>query len=294
MKHACKRCNIIQVSDVLLTICLIFIRNFTAVFLIQQDGEPATEVEYERAKTKQYIRNVCAALKAYFDAHVVLLADLVRNSGVDLQGEMLAGLNGPSHSGGAAGASGGPAQPRLLGAPSCGRRTPSMSPAYNTVTELPAHKAMPSDAQFVSECLDLLLQTLPSRLSWRPMDEFTRLGGIPLLVQLLRIASGWSVSTMRTESVRAALDALAVCALMPENSAVRFSVHLRYGSETTNGIAELVNMLDAPAEEGDVLRAVLNVIVMCVCPPAERVSPSRPRNHLTSSFHCSHRVCTSL
>jgi HIV-1 Vpr-binding protein len=49
--------------------------------------------------------------------------------------------------------------------------------------------------EVIQDNIELLLECLPNRMSWRPVSDFMRLGGIQLLMQLVAMATDWITYT---------------------------------------------------------------------------------------------------
>ncbi|XP_073974899.1 lisH and WD40 domain-containing protein mahjong [Rhodnius prolixus] len=136
---------------------------------------------------------------------------------------------------------------------------------------LPSYKACKSSPEEVREQINTLLEYMSYRAQWLPVDNFLRLGGVSLLLQVIGFAYEWNYSG-RSETVRCALDVLSICAVMP-----RAQVHLceKVGMPD-DSVATGINVLLGAAEgevvnDPDVQRAALHVLITCVCAPIYRV-----------------------
>lgn len=61
----------------------------------------------------------------------------------------------------------------------------------------------------------MLFQNMPFRSHWVPIDQLLKLGGITLLLKIIAFAYEWNYSG-RAETVRSALDVLAIACVMPK------------------------------------------------------------------------------
>ncbi|GAB6021466.1 hypothetical protein CHUAL_004070 [Chamberlinius hualienensis] len=191
--------------------------------------EPTNLTDDEVFGSRQTARQVCNALKKYFEAHLAVKSDELRNQARNQVG----------------------------------------SPGSSS---LPRYIAAKFSPEVVQQNVETLLELLPPRAPWTPVDEFHRLSGITLLLQLIAIAYDWNYSG-RSETIRCALDVIGICSIVPKMQMV---------------LCEPVALLDSPnsvigmnillgAAEGQLLndpevqRAALNVIINCVCSPAARL-----------------------
>ncbi|XP_046446583.1 DDB1- and CUL4-associated factor 1-like isoform X1 [Daphnia pulex] len=138
----------------------------------------------------------------------------------------------------------------------------------------PPYKAIKLNADQIIDLITTAQELLPFRASWSPVNEFVSLGGIPLLLQVIAISYLWNF-TGRAETVRSALDVLAVCS-------VSFRVQMLFCDriqipDDANAVG--INIL-LGAAEGDIVadpevqRAALCVLIHCVCAPVHRVGGS--------------------
>lgn len=76
-------------------------------------------------------------------------------------------------------------------------------------------KAWKSSPEEVQHHIETLLQYMPFRTHWPPVDQILKLGGIMLLLKIIAFAYEWNYSG-RAETVRCALDVLAIACVMPK------------------------------------------------------------------------------
>lgn len=140
-----------------------------------------------------------------------------------------------------------------------------------------------SSPEEVQEQVRQLLDLMPFRSQWEPVDQLIRLGGVTLLLQIIAFAYEWNYSG-RAETVRSALDVLAVCSVMPCVQLLlcdRVDLPdeaMTVGMNIILGAAEGEIVADA-----DVQRAALAVIINCVCAPIHRVGGSVGRYSVAGS-----------
>ncbi|KAJ9579265.1 hypothetical protein L9F63_024628, partial [Diploptera punctata] len=140
-----------------------------------------------------------------------------------------------------------------------------------------------SSPEEVQEQVRQLLELMPFRSHWEPVDQLLRLGGITLLLQIIAFAYEWNYSG-RAETVRSALDVLAICSVMPRVQLLlcdRVDLPeeaMTVGMNIILGAAEGEIVADA-----DVQRAALSVLINCVCAPIHRVGGNVGRFSVTGS-----------
>ncbi|XP_069696548.1 DDB1- and CUL4-associated factor 1 isoform X2 [Periplaneta americana] len=140
-----------------------------------------------------------------------------------------------------------------------------------------------SNPEEVQEQVRQLLDLMPFRSHWEPVDQLIRLGGITLLLQIIAFAYEWNYSG-RAETVRSALDVLAICSVMPRVQLLlceRVDLPdeaMAVGMNIILGAAEGEIVADA-----DVQRAALAVIINCVCAPIHRLGGSVGRFSVAGS-----------
>lgn len=160
----------------------------------------------------------------------------------------------------------------------------------------PPYKAVKLGTEQVHDLITTAQELLPFRATWPPVNEFIRLGGIPLLLQVIAISYLWNF-TGRAETVRSALvktfantsmpvsitisclqDVLAVCAVSPKVQLL-FCDRIQIPDDA-NAVG--INILLGAAEgdivaDPDVQRSALGVLIHCVCAPIHRVGGSLAR-----------------
>lgn len=112
---------------------------------------------------------------------------------------------------------------------------------------------------------------MPFRGHWTPVDQLLKLGDITLFLKIIAFAYEWNYSG-RAETVRSALDVLAIACVMPKVQLLfcdRVDLpeeNLTYGINIILGAAEGEIVADV-----EVQKAALRVICNCVCAPIHRV-----------------------
>jgi len=115
------------------------------------------ETEYtedELFTKRQNARHVCVALKRYYEAHLLVEAELLR-------------------------------------------RSSSFSSFNSTVakdmsTNVPPYKSQRYSYDVIMEHVETLLELMPIRINWKPVDELLKLSGVKLLIQLIAVSFDWN------------------------------------------------------------------------------------------------------
>ncbi|XP_066992783.2 protein mahjong isoform X2 [Anabrus simplex] len=219
--------------------------NLISTLPILSVDEESTLNDDEENAARQIVRHVCVALKRYLEAHLCIKAEsLHRNQIRD----------------------------------TCGQMEPSVLP--------PKLKSSPED---VREQIQTLFDLMPFRSHWEAVEQLIRLGGITLLLQIIAFAYEWNssggrISSGSAETVRSALDTLAICCVMPRVQLLLCDKvdlpddSMTVGTNIILGAAEGEIVVDA-----DVQRSALNVIINCVCAPIHRVGGNVGRYPLSGS-----------
>ncbi|CAH1105847.1 unnamed protein product [Psylliodes chrysocephalus] len=148
---------------------------------------------------------------------------------------------------------------------------------------LPCYKACKSSPEEIQQQIEMLFQNMPYRSHWTPIDHLLKLGGITLLLKIIAFAYEWNYSG-RAETVRSALDVLAISCVMPKVQLL-FCERVDLPEETlTVGINIILGAAEGEiVADADVQKAALRVIGNCVCAPITRVGGSVARFSSSSS-----------
>nr|XP_023011599.1 protein mahjong [Leptinotarsa decemlineata] len=141
----------------------------------------------------------------------------------------------------------------------------------------PSYKACKSSPEEIQQQIDMLFQNMPYRSHWAPIDQLLKLGGITLLLKIIAFAYEWNYSG-RAETVRSALDVLAIACVMPKVQLL-FCDRVDLPEETlTVGLNIILGAAEGEiVADADVQKAALRVIGNCVCAPITRVGGSVAR-----------------
>lgn len=135
------------------------------------------ESDNEVLTKKQAMRQVCNALKRYFEAHLVIESENIRRSPLPSSSSQL-GLK-------------------------------------NSQGNIPSYKAAHYTSDTICQYVENLLELMPLRINWKPVDELLRLDGLKLLILAIGKSFLWSFSG-KSESIKSALDVLMICSVVPK------------------------------------------------------------------------------
>ncbi|XP_043643767.1 protein mahjong [Drosophila teissieri] len=108
------------------------------------------------------------------------------------------------------------------------------------------------------------------RAHWQPVDQLMKLGGITMLLRIIAFSYDW-VNSGRSETVRAALDVLSVCCIIPRVYVVLCERLLMLDRTTTSGFCSVLGAAAGEiTSDAEVIKSALAVLCHCVCSPIIR------------------------
>uniref|UniRef100_A0A3B3SED2 DDB1- and CUL4-associated factor 1 n=1 Tax=Paramormyrops kingsleyae TaxID=1676925 RepID=A0A3B3SED2_9TELE len=183
--------------------------------------------------SRQTAKHTCMALRRYFEAHLAIKVEQVKQSLQRSEG----------------------------GAP---------------VHTQPYFKACSYTREQVVEMMEFLIEYGPARLYWEPAEVFLKLSCVQLLLQLISTACDWRTYYGRSDTVRYALDILAILTLVPKAQLLLAepvdvldeggSVVCTVGMSIILGVAEGEVFLN----DAEIQKSALQVVINCVCAPDKR------------------------
>ena len=210
------------------------------------------------------IRHVMVTFRLYVQAHLAIKAQQLRRlqDRGDTAGTPNRGLGG---SGSASGGSN--SRQAIAGSLQQGYGILSTAPWPAVVAYKPAKFTPPQ----ISDQVETLMQLMPFRSRWQPIDNFIQLGGITTCLKTVASAYDWTFQG-RAEMVRSALDILAITSIMPKVQ-LQFFEKIDLPDDTKPvGINILLGAAEGEIvqDSADVWRAALHVLINCVCAPIDR------------------------
>ncbi|XP_045885076.1 DDB1- and CUL4-associated factor 1-like, partial [Micropterus dolomieu] len=200
--------------------------------------------------SRQTAKHTCMALRRYFEAHLAVKAEQVKQS-----------LHSPD--------------------------------GGTVVPQQPFYKAYTYTREQVIEMMEFLIECGPPQLYWEPVEVFYKLSCVPLMLQLISAACDWKTYYGRSDTVRYALDILAILMVVPKVQLVLADTVIVL-DETRSPVSTVGMSIILGVAEGEVFvndaeiqKSALQVINNCVCAPdqslntvgAFAVTPHRPSLH---------------
>ncbi|XP_050398769.1 DDB1- and CUL4-associated factor 1 [Patella vulgata] len=152
------------------------------------------------------------------------------------------------------------------------KRSHDRSDEHPPVHETASFRPVKISEELIEENIELLSMFFPIRSHWTPVITFQKLGGIHLLLQLISMAPDWNSYPGRPETVKAALDVLAVCTVTPRAQSVLLETICLPNDVKSPAISIIIGLAEGETLliDADVQRSALTIIVNCVCSPIDR------------------------
>ncbi|KAK6318699.1 hypothetical protein J4Q44_G00099100 [Coregonus suidteri] len=142
----------------------------------------------------------------------------------------------------------------------------------------PYYKSCSYSHEQVVEMMEFLIECGPVQLHWEPVDLFQKLSCIPLMLQLISIACDWRTYYGRSDTVRFALDILAMLTVAPNVQLLLAETVdvLDEGGSTvcTVGMSIILGVAEGEVfvNDAEIQKSALQVITNCVCAPDHTLS----------------------
>ncbi|NXW15665.1 DCAF1 factor, partial [Circaetus pectoralis] len=130
----------------------------------------------------------------------------------------------------------------------------------------------------IVEMMEFLIEYGPAQLYWEPAEVFLKLSCVQLMLQLISIACNWKTYYARNDTVRYALDVLAILTVVPKiqlQLAEPVDVLDEAGSTvSTVGISIILGVAEGEffIHDAEIQKSALQIIINCVCGPDNRIS----------------------
>jgi len=134
----------------------------------------------------------------------------------------------------------------------------------------PSYKPCRLEQEQVTDHIFTLLELMNYRGRWEPIDKLIKLGGIQLLLQVIALSYDWTYAG-RAETVKCALDILAVCSVIPRVQ-LALCDKMELPEENTVGINIILGTAEGEIvpDSPEVQRAALLVLCYLLCGPVVR------------------------
>ncbi|NXX18129.1 DCAF1 factor, partial [Podargus strigoides] len=185
--------------------------------------------------SRQTGKHTCMALRRYFEAHLAIKLEQVKQSLQRTEGGVL-------------------------------------------VHPQPPYKACSYTHEQIVEMMEFLIEYGPAQLYWEPAEVFLKLSCVQLMLQLISIACNWKTYYARNDTVRYALDVLAILTVVPKiqlQLAEPVDVLDEGGSTvSTVGISIILGVAEGEffIHDAEIQKSALQIIINCVCGPDNRIS----------------------
>ncbi|XP_072506538.1 DDB1- and CUL4-associated factor 1 isoform X6 [Notamacropus eugenii] len=185
--------------------------------------------------SRQTGKHTCMALRRYFEAHLAIKLEQVKQSLQRTEGGIL-------------------------------------------VHPQPPYKACSYTHEQIVEMMEFLIEYGPAQLYWEPAEVFLKLSCVQLMLQLISIACNWKTYYARNDTVRYALDVLAILTVVPKiqlQLAESVDVLDEAGSTvSTVGISIILGVAEGEffIHDAEIQKSALQIIINCVCGPDNRIS----------------------
>ncbi|XP_006631057.2 DDB1- and CUL4-associated factor 1 isoform X1 [Lepisosteus oculatus] len=231
--------------------------------ILNLEDQGALLSDDEIFSSRQTAKHTCMALRRYFEAHLAIKVEQVKQSLQRTEG-------------------GAPVHPQ------------------------PYYKACTYTHDQVVEMMEFLIEYGPVRLYWEPAEVFHKLSCIQLMLQLISIACDWRTYYGRSDTVRYALDVLAILTVVPKTQlllAEPVDVLDESGSTvSTVGMSIILGVAEGEVfvNDAEIQKSALQVVINCVCAPDKRISSigkfisGTPRRRMPQNNKCTENVLTKM
>ncbi|KAJ7316707.1 hypothetical protein JRQ81_002869 [Phrynocephalus forsythii] len=185
--------------------------------------------------SRQTGKHTCMAMRRYFEAHLAIKVEQVKQSLQRTEGGIL-------------------------------------------IHPQPPYKACSYTHEQIVEMMEFLIEYGPGQLYWDPAEVFLKLSCVQLMLQLISIACNWKTYYARNDTVRYALDVLAILTVVP-----KIQLQLAEAVDTVDeggtsisivGISIILGLAEGEffIHDAEIQKSALQIIINCVCGPDNRIS----------------------
>ncbi|XP_055773836.1 DDB1- and CUL4-associated factor 1-like isoform X1 [Salvelinus fontinalis] len=142
----------------------------------------------------------------------------------------------------------------------------------------PYYKSCSYSHEQVVDMMDFLIESGHTQLYWEPVEVFYKLSCIPLVLQLISIACDWRSYYGRSDTVRFALDILAMLTVVPKVQLLLAETVdvLDEGGSTvcTVGMSIILGVAEGEVfvNDAEIQKSALQVVTNCVCAPDQTLT----------------------
>uniref|UniRef100_A0A7N8XXC0 DDB1- and CUL4-associated factor 1 n=1 Tax=Mastacembelus armatus TaxID=205130 RepID=A0A7N8XXC0_9TELE len=215
--------------------------------ILNPENEVSLMSDDQVFSSRQTAKHTCMALRRYFEAHLAVKVEHVKQSLHSSDGGII-------------------------------------------VPQQPFYKAYTYTREQVIEMMEFLIECGPPQLHWEPVELFSKLSCVPLMLQLISAACDWRTYYGRSDTVRYALDILSILTVVPKvQLALADTVEVldeTRSSVSTVGMSIILGVAEGEVfvNDAEIQKSALQVIINCVCAPDQSlntvaafpVTPLRP------------------
>ncbi|ESN96091.1 hypothetical protein HELRODRAFT_67592 [Helobdella robusta] len=140
------------------------------------------------------------------------------------------------------------------------------------LVETPANKPLKFNPDSIQDSIELLLECMPNKNSWKPVNDLLKLGAIQIFCQLLSISSTGGQYSGKVETLRSTLDSLAICCIVPKAQLALCNNVKLPDDQLLPGISILLDLASGEhVIDPEVQKAALGSIINSVCGPLTKV-----------------------
>lgn len=233
--------------------------------ILKTENEASLMNDDQVFSSRQTAKHTCMALRRYFEAHLAVKTEQVKQS--------LHASDGGS-----------------------------------IIPQQPFYKAYSYSREQIIEMMEFLIECGPPHLRWEPVEVFYKLSCVPLMLQLISTACDWRTYYGRSDTVRYALDILAVLTVVPKVQLVLADTVVVLDENrspvSTVGMSIILGVAEGEVftNDAEIQKSALQVITNCVCAPDQNlntvaafpVTPLRPTLHPQQSSAPHNRVLAHM
>ncbi|XP_078803974.1 DDB1- and CUL4-associated factor 1-like isoform X3 [Oryzias latipes] len=140
------------------------------------------------------------------------------------------------------------------------------------------HKAFSYSREQVVEMMEFLMENGPPHLHWEPVEVFCKLSCVPLMLQLISAACDWGTYYGRGDTVRYALDILAILTVVPKVQLLLADtvevLDENRSPVSTVGMSIILGVAEGEVfpNDAEIQKSALQVIINCVCAPDQSLN----------------------
>uniref|UniRef100_A0A3Q1ATS5 DDB1- and CUL4-associated factor 1 n=1 Tax=Amphiprion ocellaris TaxID=80972 RepID=A0A3Q1ATS5_AMPOC len=203
--------------------------------ILKTENEASLMNDDQVFSSRQTAKHTCMALRRYFEAHLAVKTEQVKQS---------------LHA----------------------------SDGGTIIPQQPFYKAYSYSREQIIEMMEFLIECGPPHLRWEPVEIFYKLSCVPLMLQLISTACDWRTYYGRSDTVRYALDILAVLTVVPKvQLGLADTVIILDENRSPVSIVGMSIILGVAEGEvftndAEIQKSALQVITNCVCAPDQNLN----------------------